>query len=248
MLRFLIGRACAGKTARLMREIRENMDRGERGGILLVPEQYSHEAERELCRVCGDSLSLYAEVLSFSGLARSVETRRGGAAAPWLDKGGRMLCMALAMQGVGPRLKVYGEAQRRSEMQDLLLRAVDECKTARVDSERLQTAAAACPDALREKLSDLALVLEAYDSVVANGRADPLDRLTRLASEIDDGALPRGTRVWVDGFIDFTGPKGREAWKHLLGKVGQSKPQPYFAEAGFLQFMRERVKQNGKES
>ena len=50
MLEFLIGRAGAGKTAALIRRIRENMEQGEKGSILLVPEQYSHEAERELCR------------------------------------------------------------------------------------------------------------------------------------------------------------------------------------------------------
>ena len=205
MLEFLIGRAGAGKTALLMHRIKENMDRGEGGSILLVPEQYSHEAERELCRVCGDRLSLYAEVLSFSGLARAVETRRGGAAAPWLDQGGRMLCMALAMQGVGPRLKVYSDAQRRSEMQELLLRTVDELKAARIDSDRLTAAAGDCPEGLGEKLADLALVLEGYESVVANGRADPADRLTRLAEAIDEGALPPETKVYVDGFIDFTG-------------------------------------------
>ena len=205
MLNFLIGRAGAGKTAALMREIKANMDRGERGSILLVPEQYSHEAERELCRVCGDRLSLHAEVLSFTGLARAVEQRCGGAAAPWLDQGGRMLCMALAMQGVGSRLRVYSDARRRSELQDLLLHAVDELKTARIGAEALQRAAADCPEALGEKLTDLALVLEAYDSVVANGRADPLDRLTRLAETVDAGALPPETRVYVDGFIDFTG-------------------------------------------
>ena len=204
MLRFVIGRAGAGKTAALIREIQENMARGIGGNILLVPEQYSHEAERELCRVCGDSLSLYAEVLSFSGLARSLETRRGGAANPWLDQGGRMLCMALALQGVGARLKVYGAAQRRAEMQAMLLRAVDELKTARIDAELLSEAAAACPDTLGDKLRDLALVLEAYEGVVTNGRADPADRLTRLAEAIDSGGLDGSARVYVDGFIDFT--------------------------------------------
>ena len=204
MLEFLIGRAGAGKTAALIGRIRENMERREKGSILLVPEQYSHEAERELCRACGDSLSLYAEVLSFSGLARSLESKRGGAANPWLDQGGRMLCMALALQGVGARLKVYGAAQRRAEMQAMLLRAVDELKTARIDAELLSEAAAACPDTLGDKLRDLALVLEAYDGVVTNGRADPADRLTRLAEVIDCGGLDGNARVYVDGFIDFT--------------------------------------------
>ena len=204
MLRFVIGRAGAGKTAALIREIQENMARGIGGNILLVPEQYSHEAERELCRVCGDSLSLYAEVLSFSGLARSLETKRGGAAAPWLDQGGRMLCMALALQGAGARLKVYGAAQRRPEMQALLLKAIDELKAARIDAEGLYAAAAECPDGLGDKLTDLAMVLDAFDAVVANGRADPADRLTMLSDAIDAGGLDASAKVFVDGFIDFT--------------------------------------------
>ena len=116
MLRLITGRAGSGKTAAVMAEIKENMARGIKGSIVLVPEQYSHEAERELCRVCGDELSLYAEVLSFTGLARAVSRTQGGTAAPWLDKGGRLLCMALAVKNVGSRLKVYSAARHRAEM------------------------------------------------------------------------------------------------------------------------------------
>ena len=36
MLRFLIGKAGAGKTAAVIREIKENMERGIGGNILLV--------------------------------------------------------------------------------------------------------------------------------------------------------------------------------------------------------------------
>ena len=115
-----------------------------------------------------------------------------------------MLCMALALQGVGPRLTVYGAAQRRSDLQGMLLQAVDELKTARVGTEQLLEAAAACPEGLGEKLKDLSLVLEAYEAVIENGRADPADRLTRLAESIDEGGLGPGAQVYVDGFIDFT--------------------------------------------
>ena len=51
MLRILYGTAGTGKSAAIMDEIRGGADSGERY-ILLVPEQYSHEAERELCAVC----------------------------------------------------------------------------------------------------------------------------------------------------------------------------------------------------
>ena len=72
MLHLLYGPAASGKTDLLMGRIRTAVAARTPGQVLLVPEQYSHEAERALCAACGDSLSLYAEVLSFTGLARRV--------------------------------------------------------------------------------------------------------------------------------------------------------------------------------
>ena len=53
MLKLMIGKAGTGKTAAVINEIKQAVDSGQPGRILLVPEQYSHEAERELCRRCG---------------------------------------------------------------------------------------------------------------------------------------------------------------------------------------------------
>ena len=92
MLRLFTGRAGTGKTAAVINEIHTAVLEKQGRRLLIVPEQYSHEAERELCRVCGDSMSLYAEVMSFTGLARRIASQQGGGAAPYLDKGGRLLC------------------------------------------------------------------------------------------------------------------------------------------------------------
>ena len=204
MLRFIIGKAGTGKTAAVYEEIRRAVEAGESRRMLLVPEQYSHEAERELCRICGDRLSLTAEVFSFTGLARRVTQERGGQTLPLLDKGGRLLCMSLALEAAGSRLQIYGAARQRAELQSVLLRAVDELKSACVTPERLMTAAERCPDALGRKLQDMALILEAYEAVVANGHADPSDRLSLLARQIEEGAMGPEDRVYVDGFLDFT--------------------------------------------
>ena len=91
MLRLFTGRAGTGKTAAVINEIHTAVLEKQGRRLLIVPEQYSHEAERELCRVCGDSMSLYAEVMSFTGLARRIASQQGGGAAPYLDKGGRLL-------------------------------------------------------------------------------------------------------------------------------------------------------------
>lgn len=103
MLHLLYGPAASGKTDLLMGRIRTAVAARTPGQVLLVPEQYSHEAERALCAACGDSLSLYAEVLSFTGLARRVAAETGAGEAPLLDQGGRLLCMALALSQVAPR-------------------------------------------------------------------------------------------------------------------------------------------------
>ncbi len=204
MLRLLLGKAGTGKTAAVLEEIKSAVDLSQGKRLYIVPEQYSHEAERELCACCGDRLSLYAEALSFTGLYRRVTSRQGGMAAPMLDKGGRLLCMALAMENVGPRLRVYSAARRKPELQAMLLSAMDELKSACVSSDMLLEAAAGFDDSLGDKLGDMALVLEAYEAVVNNGRADPADRLSLLAARIPDSDADNDTWVYIDGFIDFT--------------------------------------------
>ena len=204
MLRLITGKAGTGKTAVIMEEIKRAVEEKQGSRLLIVPEQYSHEAERELCLRCGDSLSLYGEVFSFTGLARRMAGRVGGSGKPYLDKGGRLLCMALALRDIAPRLAVYSAAGHRPELQDMLLRELDELKSALIGPEKLLEAADSCGGDLADKLRDMALVLESYDAVVSRGHADTADRLTELAGQIEKSDMDENTWVYVDGFTDFT--------------------------------------------
>lgn len=207
MLKLILGRAKSGKTAMLMDAIHRRVERGEGGAVLLIPEQYSHEAETELLRVCGDRLCLYAEVLSFSRLAARVETQLGGGRTV-LDRGGRALCLARAVDAVGSRLRTCGAARRQPELQQRLLQAIDECKTGCIPPEALAAQARDLGDVLGDKLSDLALVYGAYEAIAAQSGLDPMDRLSLLAER-----LPRsryaGACCFIDGFTDFTAQENR---------------------------------------
>ena len=99
MLRLITGRAGAGKTALIMEEIRRAALSGEGGRVLLVPEQYSHEAERELAGVAGPSMALYAEVLSFTGVARRVEAELGPGSRRALTAGGTQTALPERKEG-----------------------------------------------------------------------------------------------------------------------------------------------------
>ncbi len=204
MLKLILGRAKSGKTRRIMEEIATFARDGEEGMLFIVPEQYSHEAERELLRVCGDSLSLHAEVMSFSRLALRVASESGGAGRTFMDAGGRALAMALAVEAVGSRLKVYSAARRQTQLQESLLAAIDELKSACISPEQLLN----CPachsaDGLGDKLRDLSLVYAAYDALASQAALDPMDRLSWLAADFM-GSRWAGKRIYIDGFTDFT--------------------------------------------
>ena len=202
MLQVITGKAGSGKTEQMLRTIAKNVQAEEKS-FLIVPEQYSHQAERELCAICGDTASMYAEVLSFTGLARWVDRQLGSGDPVVLDQGGQLLCMALAVEAICTQLRVYGSARKRVNLQSQLLDAVTELKTACISPEDLLKTAEECDGVLADKLYDLALILGAYDGVVSNGRADPTDKLTRLSERVAEAGLNK-VKVYIDGFTDFT--------------------------------------------
>ena len=204
MLRMITGKARSGKTAAINREIQQAVQQKQGNRILLVPEQYSHEAERELCEVCGDAFSLYAEVLSFTGLARKIASLLGGIAVTYLDDGGRTLCMAQAMKLIGGNLRIFRNAAEKPELQRMLIAAVDGIKASGITPMELEKASHQCGGDLAGKLSDLAVVSEAYETVLGDSQVDPGDRLAILAANIENSSAMTDAVVYVDGFIDFT--------------------------------------------
>ena len=66
--------------------------------ILIVPELISHDMERRLCAVAGDTASRYAQVLTFTRLASRVADSVGHRAKECMDEGGRVVAMAAAVR------------------------------------------------------------------------------------------------------------------------------------------------------
>lgn len=204
MLTLITGRAGTGKTAFVMSDIKRRMAAGESGLLLIVPEQYSHDAERQLCAVCGDRLSLYGETLSFTRLCGRVFPETGGAPPRMLDGGGQLLAMHRAFESVAHRLKVFGNSGIRTELLEKLLDTVKEFKTLRITADALESLAERLSPPLSDKLRDLSLIFLAYDSLLNTYGADREDRLTRLADKIFDSTVGDAGHVFFDGFNDFT--------------------------------------------
>ncbi len=204
MLHFLLDADRLKNTDALIGRICARAAEGTQGQILIVPEQYSHAAERALCAAGGDTISRGAEVLSFTRLASRLLSVYGGVCEEYLDKGGRLLSVYLAAEQVRSRLKYYASVSTKPEFLLRLGAAMEEFLSYCLPPEALREAAQRVSGQFAQKLEELSLLYESYLSVCKNGRSDPVTRLERLRTLLQQTDYASEHVFYLDGFSDFT--------------------------------------------
>ena len=204
MLHLLLGTDWTANRDEILCRIGRDVKHEQGGRILLVPELISHEAERRLCAAAGDTASRFAEVLSFTRLARRVADDLGTGLEECLDNGGRVVAMASATAQLHSRLKAYAAVETKPEFLTGMIEAVDEFKRCCITSADLLEAADAAEGSLAQKLQELALILESYDALCARSKRDPRDQATVLLEQMEEGDFARKHTFYIDGFPDFT--------------------------------------------
>lgn len=172
--------------------------------ILLVPELISHETERRLCAVAGDTCSRFAEVLSFSRMTKRICDWAGCGVQECLDNGGRLVVMASAARQLHSKLKAYASLETKPEFLVDLINAIDEFKRCCINSHDLLFASKQTSGAFAQKLEELALLLDAYDAICEQGKRDPRDQLTWGLEQLQDCNFAQEHVFYIDGFPDFT--------------------------------------------
>ena len=204
MLRLMLGKDWITVRNTILGHIANDVANRRGGRILMVPELISHETERLLCESAGDTASRFAEVLSFTRLARRVSDCGYGSVAPCLDEGGRVVAMAAAARQLHSRLKAYASVETQPEFLSELVNAVDEFKRCCITSSDLAAAAQQSEGGLAQKLEELAAILEAYDALCSRGKQDPRDQMTWLLEQLEDCDFGKNHTFYIDGFPDFT--------------------------------------------
>lgn len=207
MLHILMGRAKTGKSDTVLRRMAELGDGGDQ--ILLVPEHASHQAEVDLCRICGPTASRHAEVLSFRRLSDRVLGITGGAAQVTLDAGGKLLTLQKALLEIAPELTVYRRPSQKSAFLRQLLDLFDELRCYEVTPEVLYAQAQDITGATRDKLRDLSLLYGAYEARLNRPGLDARDRMTKLCDHLEASGYICNKDVFVDGFTYFNAQERR---------------------------------------
>jgi ATP-dependent helicase/nuclease subunit B len=216
VLRIVTGRAGSGKSAFALDKACEIYKKGGRA-FIIVPEQFTFETERALLGRAGPASSLGVEVLSFSRMVRRVADSCGGFAGRYIDDCGRIVLMYKAIAQVSDLLKVYGRQAKYPSFARSMLETASEYKLCAVSADDLKDAAKRSDNAvLRRKLSDISLIISAYDSMLSDRFADPADDLTKLAELIAANGFFRGSTVVIDSFKGFTAQEKAVILKLLI--------------------------------
>ena len=204
MLELILGKDWTANTDAILEAVSADVAAKKGGRILLVPELISHDMERRLCQQAGDTASRYAQVLSFTRLARPVAEDAQQGLMPCLDNGGRVVAMAAAARQLHGRLKAYAAVETKPEFLTQLVDAVDEFKRCCISPKDLMLASQRTEGALAQKLEELSLLLEAYDALCQRGKRDPRDQMNWVLELLESGDFGEKHVFYIDGFPDFT--------------------------------------------
>lgn len=219
MLNFIFGLPCSGKTYTCLKKIKELSNMGEET-VLLVPEQFSFESEKEVLKVLGDSFALKTTVLSFSRLVDEVSRNVGGISARVLTEADKVIFMNKALNASKSDFKLWAKYANSVKFAKTMLETINEFKINAIKPNNLRNAAESTDRiALKNKLLDLALIYENYDLLTLEKFIDPSDDLSRLYDNLSKYRYFEGKTVFLDSFKGFTG----QQFKILERIISQAK-------------------------
>lgn len=220
-LRIIYGRAGSGKTYYCLNEIKDRITSGATYPlVLLVPEQYTFQAERDLIKILNTGGILGNEVLSFRRLAYRVFNEVGGITLPHLHSAGKSIIIYKILSKAKNDLRIFTKAADSQGFVATISNLLTEFKRYNLTPEDLKQTAAklADDDLLKDKLEELGYIYTEYEKNIEEKYRDADDDLTLAARKLEDTDFLTGAEIWVDGFAGFT-PQEYKVLAQLLPRV-----------------------------
>jgi ATP-dependent helicase/nuclease subunit B len=195
-MKILWSRMGRGGRDALLNGLLEKAGLGERC-VWIVPEPYSHAAERLLAERGGAPVCLTAEVLTFRRICDHILAAGGGLAVETLDAGGRLLVMRRAVRLAAGSLKMLNNTAAKPGFLPGLIKTLDECRSYSITPRELELAGG-------DKLKDLALIFSMYEMLCEGGALDPTDRVTLAQKKAAEIGYCRGVNLYISDFVSFT--------------------------------------------
>lgn len=203
---------------------RENLDKEKFiydniGGraLLVVPDQFTLEAERELIVHSGAKALMDVEVLSLSRLGYRLLEELGGSKRTFIDKYGRHMILSSIAAEEREKLQVFKGLEEKNSFIELVNNFISEMKQFNCGADELAEIARSVPDGsyTQRKLEDLYLLYSEYEAAIRGKYTDSEDYIDLFLGKISRSELVAGNHIWIYGFDSFA-PKALSVIGELM--------------------------------
>ncbi len=222
-LRFCFGASGSGKSYRVYREIIDrSMREPHRNFLIVVPDQFTMQTQKELVTMHEREGIMNIDVLSFGRLSHRIFEEVGGDDIPVLDDTGKSLVLQRVASTVKDKLPALGSHLHKqgyihevksaiSEFMQYGLRVEDVNKLAEFADKR---------GALHYKLKDLELLYQSFLEYIQGHFITTEEKLSVLKGRLGYSEILKDSVVVFDGFTGFT-PIQNELIQELMRVTGE---------------------------
>jgi ATP-dependent helicase/nuclease subunit B len=205
-IRYFLGRTGSGKSYRMMQEIVADLkEGGDYPLILLVPEQFTLQAERDLIAKMNLPGIMRAEVLSFTRLSYRVFNEVGGLTRTTVSAQGKNMILRKIMIENMDSLTIYKKAADKQGFTDKVSSILASFKQQGIGPEDLKKAAEDLDESgTALKIKDLVLLYEKFNEYLQGRYLDTEDRINLFIEKMGHSQYIRQARIWIDGFTTYS--------------------------------------------
>lgn len=206
-LHIIVGRSGSGKTTRLYQELFSvaEADSNKRC-FLLVPEQYTLQAQRDVVQYSKHHGTLNIDVLSFIRLCHRIFEEIGTQVSAVLEDYGKSMLLRRVLGEVEQELLLYRNMKDKTGFLDQLKSVLSEFYQYDMTQERLREVLASMEEnsLLAYKLHDLLLIYAGFAGALGEQYV-VAEQLPELFCQVaGDSELLRAANFYFDGFTGFT--------------------------------------------
>lgn len=222
-LQFIFGNSGSGKSTWLYQQVlKEAACNPEKNYLIIVPEQFTMQTQRELVRLQKAHAIMNVDVLSFARLAYRVFDELGKENLMVLEETGKNLVLRKVAEKERDKLKILGGNIHKMGYVGEVKSFLSELAQYNITPEALQEFLLCheLSESLRRKLEDILVLYQGFREFL-EGRFITAEEILGLLGEIlDESAMIRDSVIVFDEFTGFT-PVQNKLLERLLRVSGQ---------------------------
>lgn len=216
-LKFVFGPSGSGKSSYLYQHvIQESMKYPERNYIVLVPEQFTMQTQKDLVMMHERKGIMNIDVLSFARLAYRVFEETGGGGLPVLDDEGKNLILRKIAGDYESELKMLGGHMKKQGYISEVKSVISEFTQYDIGEDEIECVMESAGESSRlyYKLADIRLLYRGFTDYLREKYITKEELLDVLSREVEKSERLKNSTVVLDGFTGFTPVQDR-----LLGEL-----------------------------